>query len=113
MKACGIEDGLEMEITYSAIRDPNAGAVRRAARAVTAFGPGSDAPGDVHNAVTPTLLSHKRMMFADSEVEMQDRVTALETAVDNTVYRGLPSKCAKMLNEIVLRTQLDVFRRAS
>ena len=113
LKAYGIEDGLEMEIADNAIRDPNAGAVRRAARAVTAFGEGSDAPGDVHEEVTLTLLSYKPMMLTDSEVEMQDRVTALETAVDDAVHHGLPPKCAKMLHEIVFLKQLDVFCRAS
>ena len=52
------------------------------------------------------------MMFQDSEVEMQDRVSAVETAVDDAVDHGLPPKCAKMLRDIVFRTHLDVFRRA-
>ena len=49
------------------------------------------------------------MMFQDSEVEMQDRVGALGTEVDH----DFPPECAKMLRDIVFRTHLDVFRRAS
>ena len=52
------------------------------------------------------------MMFQDSEVEMQDRVGALERAVDDAVGHGLPPECAKMLRDIVFRTHVDVFRRA-
>ena len=37
--------------------EPNAGAVLRAAMAVTAFGPGGGASGDVEDEVTLTLLS--------------------------------------------------------
>ena len=77
LKAHGREDGPEMEITAGAVGEPNAGAVLRAAMAVTAFGPGGDAPGDVSDDVTLALLSHRPMMFQDSDVEMQDRVGAL------------------------------------
>ena len=52
------------------------------------------------------------MMFQDSEVEMQDRVGALGTAVDDAGDHDLPPECAKMLRDIVFRTHLDVFRRA-
>ena len=40
-------------------------------------------------------------MFQDSEVEMQDRVGALETAVNDAVDHGLQPECAKMLRDIV------------
>ena len=59
-----------------------------------------------------TLLSQRPMMFQDSEVETQDRVSALETAVDDAVDHALPPECAQMLRDIVFRTDLDVFRRA-
>ena len=52
------------------------------------------------------------MMFQDSEVEVQDSVGALETAVDHAVDHGLPPECAKMLRNIVFRTHLDVVRLA-
>ena len=52
--------------------------------------PGDDVPGDVIDDVTLTLLSQTLIMFQDSEVEMQDRVGALDTAVDDAVGRGLP-----------------------
>ena len=52
------------------------------------------------------------MMFQDSEVEIQDRVGALGTAVDDADDHDLPPECAKMLRDIVFRTHLDVFRRA-
>ena len=77
MKAHGREDIPEIETTAGAVGEPNAGAVLRAAMAVTAFGPGGDAPGDVSDDVTLALLSHRPMMFQDSDVEMQDRVGAL------------------------------------
>ena len=43
---------------------------------------------------------------------MEDRVGALETAVDDAVDHGLPPECAKMLRDIVFRAHLDVGRRA-
>ena len=52
------------------------------------------------------------MMFQDSEVEMQDRVGSLGTAVDDADDHDLPPECVKMLSDIVFRTHLDVFRRA-
>ena len=83
----------EMKSTAGAVGDANADAVLRAAMAVTAFGREGDAPGDVDDDVTLTLLSQGPMMFQDSEVEMQDRVGALETAVDDAVDHGLPPEC--------------------
>ena len=111
LKAHGREDGAEMETTARAVGEPNAGAVPRAAMAVTAFGPGSDTPGDVADNDTLTPLPEQPTMFQHFEVEMQDRVGALETAVDDAVDHGLPPECAKMLRDIVFRTHLDVFRR--
>ena len=46
LKAHGREDGPDMENTAGAVDEPNAGAVLRAAMTVTAFGPGSGAPGE-------------------------------------------------------------------
>ena len=106
LKAHGCDDGPEMEVAAGAVGVPNAGAVLRAAMAVTAFGPGGDVPGDVDDDVTLTLLSHRPIMFQDSEVEMQDRVGSLETAVDDAVDHSLPPECAKMLRHIVFRTHL-------
>ena len=57
LKAHGREDGPEMEATAGAVDEPNAGVVLRAAIAVTAFGPGGAAPGDVDDDATQTLLS--------------------------------------------------------
>ena len=98
LKAHGREDGPKMETTGGAAGETNAGAMLRVAMAVTAFGPGGDAPGDVDDGVTLALLSQRPMMFHDDEVEMQDRVGALETAVDDAVdnaYRqNVPRCCA-------------------
>ena len=69
---------------------------------------GGDAPGDVDDEVTLTLLSQRPMIFQDSEVEKRDRAGVLETAVDNPVDHGSPPECAKMLRDIVFRTHLDV-----
>ena len=113
LKAHGREDGPEMETTAGAVGEPNAGAVLRAAMAVTAFGPGGDAPGDVDDDVTLALLSQLPMMFKAAEVEMQDRVGALETAVDDAVDHGFRPGCDKMLRDIVFRgfrMHRDVFR---
>ena len=110
LKAHRREDG--REITAGAAGEPNAGAVLRAAMAATAFGPGGDAPGDVDDDVALMVLSRRSMMFQDSEVETQDRVGALETAVDNAVDHETPPEYAKMLRDIVLPTTLDVSRRA-
>ena len=51
LKAHGREDGPETEISASAVGEPNAGAVLRAAMAVTAFRPGGDTPGHVDDDV--------------------------------------------------------------
>ena len=72
-----------MDISAGAVGEPNAGAVLRAAMIVTAFGSGGGSPGDVDDDATLKMLSQRPMMFQDSEVEMQDRVGALETAVDD------------------------------
>ena len=111
LKAHGREDGPEMEATAGAVDEPNAGVVLRAAMAVTAFGPGGGAPGDVDDDATLSLLSQRLMMFQDSEVEMQDRVGALGTAFDDADDHDLPPE-SKMLPDIVFRTHLDVFRQA-
>ena len=112
LKAHGSEHGPEMEATAGAMDEPNPGVVRRAAMAVTAIGPAAGAPGDEYNDATLTLLSQRPMMFQDSEVEMQDRVGALGTAVDDAKDHDLPPECSKMLRDIVFRTHFDVFRRA-
>ena len=57
--------------------------------AVTAFGPGGDASGDVENEVALMLLSQRPMTLQDSKVKMTDRVGRLETAVDD-VFDDLP-----------------------
>ena len=111
LKAHGLEDVPEMEATAGAVDEPNAGDVLRAAMAVTAIRLAGDAPGDVDDDVTLTLLSQRPMMIQDSEVGMQDREDALETVVEDAVDHGLTPECAKMLRDIVFRTHLDVFRR--
>ena len=72
LKVHGREDGPEMEATAGAVDEPNAGAVLRAAMAVTALGPGGGAPGDVDDDATLTLLSQRPMMFQESKVVTQD-----------------------------------------
>ena len=108
LKACGGQDGAEVELTARAVGEPNAGALLRAAMAVTTFGPGGDAPGDVDNNVAQMLPSQRPMIFPDSEVEMRDRVGMLETAVDDAVDHGPSPECAKMLSDIVCRTHLHI-----
>ena len=63
LKAHGREDGPETEITAGDVGEPNAGALLRAAMAVTAFGPGGDAPGDVDDDVKLTLLSQRCLLY--------------------------------------------------
>ena len=98
LKAHGREDGPEMEATAGAVDEPNAGAVLRAAMAVTALGPGGGAPGDVDDDATLTLLSQRPMMFQDSEVEMQDRVARwgwrLMTLMTMTYRQDISRSCA-------------------
>ena len=101
-----------MEATAGAVDDPKAGVVLRAAMAVTAFGPGGGAPGDVDDDVTLKLLSKRPMIFLASEVEMQDRVGAFGTAVDDAGDHDVAPECAKVLRDIVFRTRRAVFRRA-
>ena len=86
-----------MELTARSVGEPNDGAVLRAAMAVTAFVPGSDAPGDVDNEVALTLPSQRPIIFQDSEGEMRDRVGVLEPSVDNAVDHSSPPESAKML----------------
>ena len=85
--------------------EPNADAVLRAAMTVMVI-----RQGNVDNDVTLTSVFHRPMIFQDSEVEMPDRVDALETAVDDAVDHGLPPEGAKMLHDIVFCTHLDIFR---
>ena len=112
LKARRRKDSPEMEIKDGAVGEPNAGAMLQAVMVVTAFGPGGDAPGDVEDDVTRTLLSQRSMMFQDSELEFQERVGALEAAIDDALDYGLRPECAKMLHDIVFRTHRDVFRWA-
>ena len=107
-----------MEIIIGgAVGEPNAGAVVRAAMAVTAFEPGGDAPGDVDDDVTLTLLSQRPMMFRDSEVEVQDRGGALETVVDDAVTtaysRNVPICCAISFFAVFTRTLTNSVGRCS
>ena len=62
LNACGRQYGAGVELTARVVVEPNAGAVLRAAMAVTAFGPGGDAPGDVDDDVTLELLSQRPMI---------------------------------------------------
>ena len=71
LKVHGRQDDAGMELTACAVGEPNAGVVLRAAMAVTAFGPGSDAPGDVDNNVTLVLSFERPMTFQGSKVEMR------------------------------------------
>ena len=100
----GHQDSARMETTARAVNETNAGAVLRAAMAVTAFGPSDDAPGDADDDVMLTMLPQRPTMFQDSVVEMLDRVEALETAADYAVDHSLTLGCAKMLHDIVYRT---------
>ena len=54
--------------TAGAVGEPNDSTVLRAAMAVTAFGPGGDAPGDVDDDAT-LMLPSQRPMIQGSEVE--------------------------------------------
>lgn len=67
--------------------------------AVAAFGSASDAPGGVDGNLRLTWLSQRLTTFRDSEVEMQNRVDASETAVDDAddiafPPRTVPECCA-------------------
>ena len=101
-----------MGFTALAVGEPNAGAVLQAATAFMAFDPGCDASGELDDEVALVLLSQQPVMFQDPRMEMQGRVGALETAVDDADYHGLPPECAKMAHDIIFRTHLDVFRWA-
>ena len=68
LTAHGRDNGHEIETTAGAVGDSKAGAVLRVAMAVKGFG--SDAPGDMDDNFTLTLLSKRPMMFKDAELEM-------------------------------------------
>ena len=70
LKAHERKNDPEMEITAGVVGEPNAGAVVRAAMAVTTFRPGGYTPGEVDDDIALTLLSQRHMMFKDSAVEM-------------------------------------------
>ena len=82
LNAHGREDGPETEATAGAVDEPNAGAVDEpnagavllAAMAVTPFGPGGGAPGDVDDDATLTLLSQRPMMFRGGDTGPCGRV---------------------------------------
>lgn len=52
LKAQGHEDGDGMELRAVAVVEPNPGVGLRTAMIVTAFGPGGDAQGNVHDGVS-------------------------------------------------------------
>ena len=92
--------------------EPHAGTVLQVGIAATIFRSGVDAPRDMDDDVTLTLLSQRLMTLEDSDVEATDRVSVLKTAVDDTVDHGFPPECTNMLRDIVSRTNIDVFRPA-
>ena len=57
LKAYRREDGPEMEIIAGAVGEPIASDVLRVAMAVTAFGPGGDAPVSYTHLTLPTIYS--------------------------------------------------------
>ena len=65
-EGCDRQDGAGVELAARAVGEPNAGAVLRAAMAVTAFGPGGDAPRDVEDEVTRMLPFQRPMVFQGS-----------------------------------------------
>ena len=76
------------------------------------FGPGVDAPGEIHDAVTLTLPSQRPMNFQDPGVGARDDVDVFEALIDDAVDHGFPATCAKMLRDIVSRKKRKVFRHA-
>ena len=106
LKTRGRQNGAGIELIARAVGEPNAGAVLRAAMAVMVFGPGNDAPGDADEDGTLTLPSQRPTISQDSELEIQDRVGVLETAVDDAVDHGFTPECAKMLCDIVFARTL-------
>ena len=56
-KACRRQGGVGVDVTAHLICEPNAGAVLRVAVAISTFGPGVDAPGEVDDDSTLTLRS--------------------------------------------------------
>ena len=112
LKACGRQDGARVELTAHVAGELNAGAVLRAAMAVTAFGPTGDAPGDVDVEVILMLPSHRPTIFEDIEVEMPDRVGVLRrrpiTLLTVIFCRKVPRCC---VIPILART-MTCFRRA-
>ena len=71
--------------------------------AITAFGPGVDAPGKADDDVTRMLRSQRLMT-------LQDRVGVFEVLIDDAVDHCSPAECAKMSRENVCRKQHQVFR---
>ena len=92
-----------MDVSAHSMGEPNAGAVLRVAVAITTFGPGVDAPGEVDDEVTLTLRPQPPM-------SLQDRVGVFEMLIDDAVGHGFPAKCAKISRDIVCRMQHQVFR---
>ena len=107
LKAHGRQDGAWVELTACAMGEPSVGAMLRAAMALMAFGPSGGPLGDVDDDVTLELQSERPMIFQYSEVDMQDRVGALDISVDDVVDLGL-QKRANIVPNIVFRTHLDV-----
>ena len=101
-----------MEVTAQCMGKPHAGTLLQVGIAVTVFRSGVDVPRDMDDDVTLTLPFRQLMTLEDSDVETTDRVSELNTAVDDTVDHDFPPECTKMLRHIVSRTYLDVFRPA-
>ena len=102
-KACRGKGGVVVDVTPHAMGEPNAGAVPWLAIAVTSFGPGVDAPGEVDDDVTLTLMSQRPISLQDPGVGARDHVDVFEALIDDAVDHGFPATCAKILRDFVCR----------
>ena len=90
--------------------EPNA--VLWVAIAITSFGPGVDAPGEVDDDVTLTLMSQRPIYLEDPGIGARDHVDLFKALIYDAVDHGFPATCAKMLRDIVSPKKHEVFRHA-
>ena len=69
---------------------------------ITSFGPGVDAPGEVDDDVTLTLMFQRPIYLEDPGVGARDHVDLFKALTDDVVDHGFPASCAKMLRDILI-----------
>ena len=92
-----------MDDTAHAMGERNGVAALWMAIAITALGPGVDAPVEMHDDATLTLRFERHMILQDPGVRARALVGVFEALIDDDVDNSFPAECAEMLRDIGCR----------